>query len=310
MRARREAGDVVGYRRTALLGVVSTAVLLWRARLRIGPGRGAAGCTRSRNGTAKATAVVARRSPQASAPSSWRSAAGSRSPRSRTTLGQAQAQALDLGLIGTTLTAGGCRATRSYDPSSLPQPTRVDNRKGATDSTSDEVPIADSTFGGGRESAWATPSPWPARSRRRSPASGTSSPVRRGPGRGHDRESSTERGAPGARHRRGRSRDRRPHRSERAALGRHPSHRQGSDRRGNVRRRHRSAARRPHPPRLARRPREGRSTTRSPPRASRSPFPKVERFTKPADLVRITPLRIVLKDSPLGKAVARPRARR
>ena len=35
-------------------------------------------------------------------------------------------------------------------------------------------------------------------------------------------------------------------------------------------------------------------------------FPKVERFTEPADLVRITPLRIVLKDSPTGKAVVSP----
>ena len=35
-------------------------------------------------------------------------------------------------------------------------------------------------------------------------------------------------------------------------------------------------------------------------------FPKVERFTKPADLIRITPLRILLKDSPTGKAVLSP----
>ena len=67
-------------------------------------------------------------------------------------LGQAQAQALDLGLIGTTLTAGGC-SDPVVRPEQLPQPTRVDNRKGSTESTSDELPIADSTFGGGRESA-------------------------------------------------------------------------------------------------------------------------------------------------------------
>jgi hypothetical protein len=35
-------------------------------------------------------------------------------------------------------------------------------------------------------------------------------------------------------------------------------------------------------------------------------FPKVERFTTPSDLVRVTPLRIVLKDTPLGKAALGP----
>jgi hypothetical protein len=35
-------------------------------------------------------------------------------------------------------------------------------------------------------------------------------------------------------------------------------------------------------------------------------LPRVERFTEPSDLVRITPLRIVLKDSPLGKTALGP----
>ena len=35
-------------------------------------------------------------------------------------------------------------------------------------------------------------------------------------------------------------------------------------------------------------------------------FPKVERFTTPADLIRVTPLRILLKDTPIGKAALGP----
>ena len=35
-------------------------------------------------------------------------------------------------------------------------------------------------------------------------------------------------------------------------------------------------------------------------------FPRVEQFEEPADLVRITPMRIVLQDSPVGKAVLGP----
>ncbi len=35
-------------------------------------------------------------------------------------------------------------------------------------------------------------------------------------------------------------------------------------------------------------------------------FPKVERFTEPADLIRMTPMRIMLKDSPLGQQLLGP----
>lgn len=35
-------------------------------------------------------------------------------------------------------------------------------------------------------------------------------------------------------------------------------------------------------------------------------FPRVERFTKPADLVRVSPMRLVLKDTPVGKQALGP----
>jgi len=75
-------------------------------------------------------------------------------------LAQSQAQTADLGLIGTTLTAESCSgAPGALTPDQLPAPTRVDNRKGDASGTSDEVPLAGSTLGAGREFARATKQP-------------------------------------------------------------------------------------------------------------------------------------------------------
>ena len=76
------------------------------------------------------------------------------------TLAQAQAQTLDLGLIGTSLTAEQCDGSPgSVKPEQLPQPITVDNRAGDTSKAADSYPVAGSTLGGGREEASATTAP-------------------------------------------------------------------------------------------------------------------------------------------------------
>lgn len=76
------------------------------------------------------------------------------------TLAQAQAQTLDLGLIGTSLTAEQCDGSPgSVRPDQLPQPITVDNRNGDTSQAADSYPVAGSTLGGGREQASATSAP-------------------------------------------------------------------------------------------------------------------------------------------------------
>ncbi len=109
------------------------------------------------NGTAKATAVVAKVAPGVGALELGLTA-GVAVADTTNALAQAQAKALDLGLIGTTLTSDGCREA-SIGSDDLPQPLRVDNRGGDVRESRDEFPIADSAIGGGRLTAEATTAP-------------------------------------------------------------------------------------------------------------------------------------------------------
>ena len=100
------------------------------------------------NGMAKATAVVAKVAPGVGA-LELGVTTGVAVAETSNSLSQYQSQALDLGLIGTTLTADGCReATIGADD--LPQPLRVDNRNGDTVEQRDEFPVAGTVLGGGR----------------------------------------------------------------------------------------------------------------------------------------------------------------
>jgi hypothetical protein len=75
-------------------------------------------------------------------------------------LAQSQAQTLDLGLIGTSLTAEQCDGSPgSVKASQLPQPINVDNRSGNTSQATDSYPVAGSALGGGHEEASATTDP-------------------------------------------------------------------------------------------------------------------------------------------------------
>lgn len=151
-----------GYRRTIVVGGASALLLL----AGLGPAAGAPAASRSAtapvaepfaNGMAKATAVVTKVAPGVGA---LELALGSGIAVSelRNQLAQAQAQSFDLGLVGTTLTAEGCRDA-AITPDQLPQPTRVDNRQGDAEAASDEMPIGDSALGGGRELARARTTP-------------------------------------------------------------------------------------------------------------------------------------------------------
>jgi hypothetical protein len=148
------------FRRTIVVGTTSGLALLGG----LAPGATASGSPTApaqaadfSNGMAKATAFVTKVAPGVGA---LELALGSGVAVSelRNQLAQAQAQSFDLGLIGTTLTAEGCRDA-AITADQLPQPTRVDNRKGDTDATTDEAPLGGSSLGGGREHARATTIP-------------------------------------------------------------------------------------------------------------------------------------------------------
>jgi hypothetical protein len=149
-----------GYQRTVAVGAISLGLLVVGLRPAGGsPPRAASPEARAEfsNGQAKATAVVTKLAPGVGA---LELALGSGIAVSelKNDLAQAQAQSFDLGLIGTTLTAEGCREA-SLGADDLPQPTRVDNRKGDTSATADEVPVAGESMGAGRELVRATTTP-------------------------------------------------------------------------------------------------------------------------------------------------------
>ena len=290
-----------GYRRTALIGVTSTALLLWG----LGSGSGHAAEQEPvpfSNGTAKATAVVAKIAPGVGS-LQLALASGIAVSEIKNQLGQAQAQALDLGLIGTTLTAEGCR-NPTITADQLPQPTRVDNRKGATEATDDEIPIADSTFGGGRESAWATPEPLAGAVATAVASFGELVTVRGG------RAEAVTEVIDGA--------ARQAHATVEAGLDIaglidlsglrwDAIHRTGKDPIAEASFDLGTAKLLGIPIALDSLAAVAKVVNEAlAPTGISIRFPTVERFTEPADLVRVTPLRIELKDSPAGKTVLSP----
>ena len=67
-------------------------------------------------------------------------------------LAQAKAQSIDLGLVGTALTAEQCNGDPgAVKEEQLPHPTQADNRNGSTSASSDEYPVGGNALGGGRE---------------------------------------------------------------------------------------------------------------------------------------------------------------
>ncbi len=109
------------------------------------------------NGMAKATAIVAKVAPGVGA-LELGITSGIAVAETTNALAQAQSQAADLGLIGTTLTSEGC-GDAALGADDLPQPLRVDNRDGDASAARDEVELDGSVIGGGRLAAAATTTP-------------------------------------------------------------------------------------------------------------------------------------------------------
>jgi hypothetical protein len=291
------------YRRTALVGLASAGLLVWG----LGPAGGQPTATAATaatpeaapfsNGMAKATAIVTKVAPGVGS-LELALANGIAVAELKNHLTQAQAQSLDLGLIGTTLTAEGCRDA-ALTADELPQPTRVDNRKGNAAATSDEVPLADSTLGGGRESARATATLASAVAT----SAASVAPVLTVDGGQAEATTEVVDGAA-----------RQAHASVRVNLdiagavelgGLHwdALHRTGADPVAVASFDVGSAKLLGVPlPLDSLTTLETTLNTALAATGISLTFPRVERFEEPTDLVRITPLRIVLKDSPAGKA--------
>lgn len=255
------------------------------------------------NGAAKATAVVAKVAPGVGA-LELGVTSGVAVAEVTNSLAQSQSQALDLGLIGTTLTADGCReATIGADD--LPQPLRVDNRAGDVSESRDEVPVDGTVLGGGRLRAAATTGP-------ASTSSATGVGFAVGPlltfeggraiaeteaipGKGRQAHATVETSIDiagivsldgmewDALHRTG---------AERVVQG---SFSIGSAEIGGV----------PFPGDELE-PLETAVNTVLEFSGVSIDFPEVERFAEPTDLVRVTPMRIVLRDSPAGGLLLGP----
>jgi hypothetical protein len=222
----------------------------------------------------------------------------------RNQVAQAEAQTSDMGLIGTTLTAENCRGSQPVRPDQLPQPTRVDNREGETSATSDEVPMAGATFGGGREEAWADETP---SAGARSTGAAAFGPVVKIDGGRAEAVAEVIDGAA-----------RQAHATvdmnldiagivQLRGMRWEALHRTGADPKaaatfdpGTA-----SALGAPLPVESTQELQAAVNEALAPSGITVS-FPRVQRFEEPADVVRMTPMRIVLKDSPAGKATIGP----
>jgi hypothetical protein len=138
---------------TAAAGVLVTASVL----VLVGSSAEVAAAPTVESGDAKATAILTEVAPGVGSLKLGMTV-GVAVSQTTNALSQAQGQASDLGLIGTSLTAEGCDGgDPTVSPSQLPQPLRVDNRKGDVSETRDELPFG--PFGGGRLAAAATTKP-------------------------------------------------------------------------------------------------------------------------------------------------------
>jgi hypothetical protein len=286
------------YLRTGVVAVASVGLLV--ATFGVASGEDAAPIG---PGTAKATAIVAQIAPGVGS-LQLGITSGVAVAEIKNSLGQAQAKTLDLGLIGSTLTAESCGNAAVISPSDLPQPTRVDSRGGKASLTEDQVPLPGTPLGVGHRVAEASPDPT---ARAISDIVETvtglidisaghaeaSARVLKGQGREAEAKVSVDLTLGGV--------------IKLSALNWDAYHRTGKD------------------PKASATFDVGTGTLLGLPIPTESlvalettlngalkstglsiSFPKVERFKEPADLIRMTPLTIQLKDSPLGGDVLGP----
>jgi hypothetical protein len=220
-------------------------------------------------------------------------------------LAQAQSRTLDLGLVGSSLVGEKCDGSKGFDPNDLPSPLTVDNRDGDASKHENEVPDGDSPLAGGRRDVRATKTPSAdatvsAISAVLGPLATVSGGRAQAIARVIDHEAreavattSMDVTIAGV--------------IELEGLRWDASHRTGKAGavNGAFSIEHGSAAGAPLPV-------DDLTAVQQAINAALAPsgvtieMPRVEKLAAPNDLVRVTPLRITLRDSPLGKAVAGP----
>jgi hypothetical protein len=292
-----------GYCRTVLVGAASCALLFATLGTATGQEDAPAPSSAFSNGTAKATAVVARVAPGIGALELGISA-GVAVAEIKNTIGQAQAEALDLGLLGSTLTAEGCFGDPPVKQSDLPSALRVDSRGGDTSATEDEYPVDGATIGGGRKHVEASTRP---AAEAVSTVAGVLGPLLTFDA---GKATSSTEVLPGE--------ARISHAQvnvnidiggviKLSGLRWEATHRTGKDPDADATFDLGTAALLGMPiPLESLTELETLINSLLESSGVQVTFPKIERFTTPADLVRVTPLRIVLKDSPAGKATLGP----
>ena len=134
------------WRRTRRTGVVAVAAL---AATIAWAGAGHAQTEPVGNGTATAIAGVARYAPGVGQ-LALGATNGTAISKVTNDLAQATAQSTDLGLIGSSLTSEGCDGEATITPDQLPQPTFTDNRNGDASEVRDESGTQDAPAGVGR----------------------------------------------------------------------------------------------------------------------------------------------------------------
>lgn len=289
-----------GYVRTAVVAVASAGLLL--GMLATAPG--AQGVPNEfTNGTAKGTAIVSNVAPGVGS-LQLGITGGVAVAEVKNTIGQAQAKTLDLGLIGSTLTAESCGRDASITESDLPQATRVDSRGGNTSLAEDDLPVAGAQIGGGRKEVEATTTPSGKAVAKIVEVLTGFLDIASG------RAEATARVIPGE------AREANAKVSidvdiggflQLSGLRWSAFHRTGKDPKADATFDLGTAALLGVPI-----PLDSLTQAESVINAILSAsgvtitFPKVERFTTPSDLVRVTPMRILLKDSPLGGATLGP----
>jgi len=298
------------YRRTqvtaaASVGVLGLSVLLAPSGVAEEVPRSAPESGEIRNGTAKAVATVAKIAPGVGQLELGMTM-GTAVTQLTNDLAQATAQTADLGLIGSSLTSEGCDGGATLTPDQLPQPTSVDNREGDASRTRDEAGAEGSPAALGRMHVEAVEDAPASRALASSTSLGSPDVLRIGggdaeartrvlPGEGREATASvtSSLSLAGALRLDGMRWDAR-HRTGTDPLA-EGTFELGRAELGGV----------PLPTEDLATAEAAINEALAQTGISIS-LPRVQRLVEPADLVRVTPMRIEIRDSPLGKTVLGP----
>lgn len=258
-----------------------------------------------RNGRAKAVATIAKYAPGVGS-LELGITNGTAVTQVTNQLAQATSQTTDLGLIGTSLTSEGCDGDTYFTAEDLPQPTSVDNRDGDTEASRDESGTDGSPLGAGRMQVEAGEEPPSSRAHTTATAFEVPGALRLG---GGDAWAAT-RVLPGE----GREAVATVRSSmtigdvlELSGMRWHAEHRTGVEPRaeGSFEIGHAEIGGLPFPTDDLESV-EAAVNDVLVPSGITVTFPRVRRLLEPSDLIRVTPMRIELRDSPVGKTLLGP----